>query len=83
MANAVLILSDVVLIHDDGLGRSTNIAEYQDRIGRSAPNPLFRLKFADVYSPFTGRGYNPLVKDVPWKGVIEKVHLKNEYGDIW
>ncbi|RSH92509.1 hypothetical protein EHS25_008925 [Saitozyma podzolica] len=58
----------VVVFHDDCLGRSTNVAEH---FGRT-----------DLYSPFTGRGYNPRVEDLPWKGVVQKLKLKEEHGRI-
>ncbi|WVQ69201.1 uncharacterized protein L199_007417 [Kwoniella botswanensis] len=57
-----------VLFHDPTLGRVTNIAEY---MGRS-----------DGYSPFTGKGYSPLIEQTPWKGCIEDLKLKEEHGEI-
>ncbi|WWC86962.1 uncharacterized protein L201_001843 [Kwoniella dendrophila CBS 6074] len=57
-----------VLFHDPTLGRTTNIAEY---LGRS-----------DAYSPFTGKGYSPLISETPWKGCIENLKLKEEHGKI-
>ncbi|GFZ51721.1 hypothetical protein JCM24511_09489 [Saitozyma sp. JCM 24511] len=58
----------VVVFHDDCLGRSTNVAEHFER--------------TDLYSPFTGKGYNPRVEDLPWKGVVQKLKLKEEHGRI-
>nr|XP_018265639.1 uncharacterized protein I303_02010 [Kwoniella dejecticola CBS 10117]OBR87797.1 hypothetical protein I303_02010 [Kwoniella dejecticola CBS 10117] len=57
-----------VLFHDPTLGRVTNIAEH---IGRT-----------DIYSPFTGKGYSPLIEETPWKGCIEHLKLKEEHGQI-
>ncbi|OCF37365.1 hypothetical protein I316_00486 [Kwoniella heveanensis BCC8398] len=59
-----------VLFHDPSVGRVTNIAEHQ---GREA---------SDVYSPFTGKGYNPHIIDLPWKGLVENLKLKDEHGEI-
>ena len=39
-------------------------------------------RLADVYNPFTGEGYNPLVKDMPWQNCVEHLKLKDEYGDV-
>ncbi|GFZ44201.1 LOW QUALITY PROTEIN: hypothetical protein JCM24511_01922 [Saitozyma sp. JCM 24511] len=58
----------VVCLHDDGIGRVTNIAEH---LGRD-----------DVYSPLTAEGYNPLASSVPWHGVMERLRLKNERGEL-
>ena len=55
------------MIHDDGLGRTTDIGE---RNGRAA------------YNPFTGKGYNPMVKDHDFKGFIETLHLRDEGGRV-
>ena len=65
----VMITSDgyPVLHHDNGLGRMTDIAEITGN---------------KVYSPFTGQGYSPLVNTIPWKGLGERLHLKDEYGNI-
>ncbi|OCF58864.1 hypothetical protein L486_03355 [Kwoniella mangroviensis CBS 10435] len=57
-----------VLCHDQTLGRVTNIAEY---MGRS-----------DAYSPFTGKGYSPLIQQTPWNGCIDHLKLKEEHGEI-
>jgi hypothetical protein len=38
---------------------------------------------SDAYSPFTGKGYNPLVKQLPWKGFLEHLRLKEEHGNPW
>lgn len=37
---------------------------------------------ADVYSPITGKGYAPLVQDTNWIGVMDQLHIKDEYGCI-
>ncbi|RSH80713.1 hypothetical protein EHS25_007048 [Saitozyma podzolica] len=58
----------VVCLHDDGIGRVTNIAEH---LGRD-----------DVYDPLTAEGYNPLASSVPWNGVMERLRLKNERGEL-
>ncbi|WOO78241.1 uncharacterized protein LOC62_02G001791 [Vanrija pseudolonga] len=58
----------VVLLHDDYLGRVTNIAEAKGT--------------EDVYSPFTGRGYSPRYDSVPWAGGLDQLQLKNETGHI-
>ncbi|WRT64815.1 uncharacterized protein IL334_001751 [Kwoniella shivajii] len=57
-----------ILMNNLTIGRVTNIAEYMAR--------------NDHYSPFTGRGYSPLVSETPWKGVIENLKLKEEHGEI-
>ncbi|WRT64814.1 uncharacterized protein IL334_001750 [Kwoniella shivajii] len=57
-----------VLFHDPTLGRCTDIAEFKGR--------------DDPYSPFTGKGYSPLISETPWKGVIENLRLKEEHGEI-
>lgn len=41
-----------------------------------------QLNLSDLYSPFTGKGYNPRVEDLPWKGVVQKLKLKEEHGRI-
>ncbi|WVQ98011.1 hypothetical protein IAU59_005131 [Kwoniella sp. CBS 9459] len=58
-----------VLMHDPAIGRVTNIAEH---LGRNA----------EIYSPFTGKGYNPLINELPWKGLVEHLKLKEEHGEI-
>ncbi|WWD16431.1 hypothetical protein CI109_100857 [Kwoniella shandongensis] len=57
-----------VIVHDATIGRVTNIAEH---LGRS-----------DVYSPFTGKGYNPQVSQTPWYGLKENLTLKEEHGHL-
>ncbi|WWC67899.1 uncharacterized protein I206_101817 [Kwoniella pini CBS 10737] len=57
-----------VLFHDPTLGRTTNIAEH--------------LQKSEIYSPFTGKGYSPLIEQTPWKGCIEHLILKEEHGTI-
>lgn len=37
---------------------------------------------ADVYNPFTGTGYCPRLEDLPWKGVVEHLKLKDENGQV-
>ena len=56
----------VVAFHDDGLGRLTNI-----------PTPQGQT----VYNPFTGEGYNPLVRDVAWKGFMDSLYLRDDWGN--
>lgn len=53
------------MIHDTGLGRTTDVGE---QTGQAA------------YNPFTGEGYNPSVADVNHKGFIENLHLRDEEG---
>ncbi|WVF69973.1 hypothetical protein IAT40_004758 [Kwoniella sp. CBS 6097] len=59
-----------VLFHDPSVGRVTNIAEH---LGRDA---------SEIYSPFTGKGYNPPISELPWKGLVENLKLKEEHGQI-
>jgi hypothetical protein len=35
-----------------------------------------------VYRPFTGQGYNPLVKETSWNEVIQFLHSKDEHGIV-
>ncbi|KAJ9645524.1 hypothetical protein H2204_001104 [Knufia peltigerae] len=55
------------MIHDAGLGRETDVGEQSGK---------------PAYNPFTGQGYNPKVSDVPFKGFIEKLHLRDEGGRV-
>ncbi|KAH8890365.1 hypothetical protein GQ53DRAFT_650688 [Thozetella sp. PMI_491] len=55
------------MVHDSGLGRTTDVGEQS---GKAA------------YSPFTGQGYNPLVKDTNFVGVIDRLHLRDELGRV-
>jgi glycerophosphoryl diester phosphodiesterase len=57
----------VLLFHDDGLGRGTDIAPAEGE---------------EVRNPFTGLGYNPLVEETNWFGVIEHLYLKNNLGAV-
>jgi len=49
---------------------------------RSHARFLMMENYTDVYSPFTGRGFHPLVKDLPWKGLLNQLWLKDEHGNI-
>ncbi|KAM0702488.1 hypothetical protein Q7P35_009916 [Cladosporium inversicolor] len=57
------------VIHHGGLGRTTDIGD---------------LTGHDAYNPFTGRGYNPVVKYMNFTGPggIEKLHLRDEQGRV-
>ncbi|KAK1988480.1 PLC-like phosphodiesterase [Colletotrichum cereale] len=55
------------IIHDEGLGRSTDVGEQTQQ---------------PAYNPFTGKGYNPLVKQYNFKGFIEHLHLRDEQGRV-
>jgi hypothetical protein len=57
------------MIHDSGLGRTTDIGE---QTGRA------------VYNPFTGEGYDPKVIDSNFTGPggIENLHLREEQGRV-
>lgn len=55
------------MIHDTGLGRETDVGE---QTGQAA------------YNPFTGKGYNPKVRDHTFKGFIEKLHHRDESGRV-
>jgi glycerophosphoryl diester phosphodiesterase len=57
----------VVCLHDDGVGRATNV----DGKGRE-----------NRYDTLTGRGYNPLVKEMMWRGDLEHLHLRDEDGAV-
>ncbi|ORX34800.1 PLC-like phosphodiesterase [Kockovaella imperatae] len=57
-----------VCLHDDGLGRVTNIGEVHGR--------------KDIYDPLTGQGYNPLASSIPWHGAAEHLRLKDHLGDL-
>ena len=56
----------IVLCHDDGLGRLTDVAPPDGQ---------------KTYNPFTGKGYNPLVKDKTWEE-LKKLNLRNAYGEV-
>ena len=58
---------EVVVLHDAGVGRVTNV-----------PTPLGQV----AYNPFTGKGYNPLVRDMDWTGQLENLFLLNHYGNV-
>lgn len=57
------------MIHDSGLGRTTDIGE---QTGQAA------------YNPFTGQGYNPKVIDLNFTGPggVEHLHLRDEQGRV-
>lgn len=57
------------MIHDSGLGRTTDIGE---QTGQAA------------YNPFTGKGYSPKVIDMNFTGLggIESLHLRDEQGRV-
>jgi hypothetical protein len=58
----------------------TTIAEDLGRQGKS--RQMNALILQDIYDPLTGKGYNPLVTETPWKGCLDSVKLKNEHGEI-
>lgn len=57
------------VIHHGGLGRTTNIGEYTG---------------LPAYNPYTGKGYNPVVKDLNFTGPdgIEQLRLRNDQGRV-
>lgn len=55
------------MIHDDGLGRTTDV-------GEQTGNP--------AYNPFKGEGYNPKVDDNKFMGFIDQLHLRDELGRV-
>jgi glycerophosphoryl diester phosphodiesterase len=55
------------MIHDGGLGRSTDVGEYTGR---------------PAYNPYTGKGYNPAVKDLNFTGFMEHLHLRDDAGRV-
>lgn len=57
------------MIHDGGLGRTTDIGE---QTGQAA------------YNPFTGKGYTPHVNELNFTGPngIERLHLRDEQGRV-
>jgi hypothetical protein len=55
------------MIHDKGLGRSTDVGEYTG---------------AAAYNPYTGQGYNPAVKDSNFTGFMEYLHLRDDAGRV-
>lgn len=57
----------VVMIHDEGIGRETDVGEYT---GQAA------------YNPFTGQGYNPEVSKSNYTGFMEHLHLRDEGGRV-
>ena len=71
-----------MVFHDDYLGRCTDIAERDGRSG-SETDKLAVLMFSDIYSPFTGQGYSPAVRETKWEDCIEHLRLKDEHGSIW
>jgi glycerophosphoryl diester phosphodiesterase len=59
--------SQLPMIHDNGLGRSTDVGEYT---GTAA------------YDPYMGKGYNSAVKDMNFTGFMEHLHLRDEAGRV-
>ncbi|EGP88574.1 uncharacterized protein MYCGRDRAFT_40275 [Zymoseptoria tritici IPO323] len=57
----------IVMLHDAGLGRTTDVGEYT---GQTA------------YNPFTGQGYNPLLRKSNYSGFVENLHLRDEGGRV-
>jgi hypothetical protein len=57
----------VVVWHDNGLGRATNVVAPRGEV---------------AYNPFVGKGYNPLVKDTNWVGGMENLCLRDDYGNV-
>jgi hypothetical protein len=57
------------VIHHGGLGRATDIGEYTG---------------LPTYNPYTGKGYNPVVKDLNFTGPdgIEQLHLRDDQGRV-
>ncbi|GJC78111.1 hypothetical protein ColLi_00949 [Colletotrichum liriopes] len=55
------------MIHDGGLGRTTDVGEQTQQ---------------PAYNPFTGKGYNPLVNQQNFKGFIENLHIRDEQGRV-
>jgi hypothetical protein len=55
------------VIHHDGLGRTTNVGEFTGQVS---------------YNPYTGKGYNPIVKDLNFTGPdgIAQLRLRDEQG---
>lgn len=59
--------SQVVVLHDEGLGRLTDVKPPSSE---------------SYYNPFTGKGYSPLVKHVNWYGELEHLHLRDDSGNV-
>jgi hypothetical protein len=57
------------VIHHGGLGRTTDIGEYTG---------------LPAYNTYTGKGYNPVVKDLNFTGPggIEQLHLRDDQGRV-
>lgn len=57
------------VIHHGGLGRTTDIDEFTG---------------LSTYNPYTGKGYNPMVKDLNFTGPdgIEQLHLRDDQGRV-
>jgi hypothetical protein len=57
------------VLHHGGIGRTTNIGEFT---GQAA------------YNPYTGKGYNPMAKDLNFTGPdgIEQLRLRDEQGRV-
>ncbi|KAF2440406.1 PLC-like phosphodiesterase [Karstenula rhodostoma CBS 690.94] len=57
----------IPMIHDGGLGRVTDAGEQAGK---------------EAYNPYTGKGYDPKVKDVDYAGYMENLHLRDEMGRV-
>lgn len=55
------------MIHDNGLGRETDV-------GEQAGLP--------AYNPFTGQGHNPPVAEANYTGFVDGLHLRDEQGRV-
>jgi len=55
------------MVHDTGLGRETDVGEYTGM---------------PAYNPYTGQGYNPLVKESNFTGFMEHLHLRDDAGRV-
>ena len=52
--------------------------QYRRSVGKARYGNSDELRLtSDVYDPMTGKGYNPLVSSLPWKGCLEKLKLKD------
>lgn len=57
----------LVMLHDAGLGRSTDVGEFTNQ---------------SAYNPFTGEGFNPAVRESNYTDFIEHLHLRDEGGRV-
>jgi hypothetical protein len=55
------------MIHDTGLGRSTDVGKYTG---------------VAAYNPYTGQGYKPAVNELNSTGFIENLRLRDEQGRV-